>query len=84
MIEVGYFSPRSARSASTLRPSEEAWNNAGGASTVAAVTTLIVQRLGGERVEQTTSVVPIVVAAGGLVMCFLAGRRSTPDGRHGS
>jgi len=48
------------------------------------VTTLIVQRLGGARVEPTTIVVPIVVAVGGLVMCFLAGRRSTPDGRHGS
>lgn len=57
---------------------------AGWTTTVAAVTTLIVQRLGGERVEPTTSVVPIVVAAGGLVMCLLAGRRSTPDGRHGS
>jgi len=43
-----------------------------------------VQRLGGARVEPTTIIVPIVVAVGGLVMCFLAGRRSTRDGRHGS
>jgi hypothetical protein len=57
---------------------------AGWTTTVAALTTLIVQRLGGERVEPATSVVPIVAAAGGLVLCVLAGRRSTPDGRHGS
>jgi len=57
---------------------------AGWTTTVAAVTTLIVQRLGGARVEPTTIIVPIVVAVGGLVMCFLAGRRSTPDGRHWS
>ncbi len=57
---------------------------AGWTTTVAAVTTLIVQRLGGGRVEPTTSVVPIVVAVGGLVLPWLAGRRSPPDGRHGS
>jgi hypothetical protein len=57
---------------------------AGWTTTVAAVTTLIVQRLGGGRVEPTTSVVPIVVAVGGLLLFWLAGRRSIPDGRHGS
>jgi hypothetical protein len=57
---------------------------AGWTTTVAAITTLIVQRLGGGYVEPTTSVVPIVAAVGGLVLPRLAGRRSPPDGRHGS
>jgi hypothetical protein len=57
---------------------------AGWTTTVAAVTTLIVQRLGGGRTEPTTSVLPIVFAVGGLVLSWLAGRRSAPDGRYGS
>jgi hypothetical protein len=43
-----------------------------------------VQRLGGGRVEPTTSILPIVVAVGGLVLSWLAGRRSSPDGRRRS
>lgn len=57
---------------------------AGWTATVAAVTTLVAQRFGGGRVEPTTTVVPIVVAVGGLVVFWLAGRHSSPDGRHGS
>jgi hypothetical protein len=56
---------------------------AGWLAIVAAATTLIVQRLGGTRVEPSTSVLPVVVAAGGLVLSWLGARRSARDGRPG-
>jgi hypothetical protein len=57
---------------------------AGWTVAVAAATTLIVQGFGGGRQEPTTRVLPVVAAAGGLVLQWLASRRSNPDGRQGS
>ena len=52
--------------------------------TVAATTTLVGQWLGAGRQEPTTRVLPISVAACGLVFWWLAGRRSNRDGRQRS
>ncbi len=52
--------------------------------TVAAATTLLVQWLGAGREEPTTRVLPICVAACGLVFWWLAARRSNRDGRQPS
>jgi hypothetical protein len=51
---------------------------------VTAATTLLVQWLGAGRQEPTTRVLPIFVAACGLVFWWLAGRRSNRDGRQRS
>jgi hypothetical protein len=52
--------------------------------TVAAATTLMEQWLGAGRQEPTTRVLPILVAACGLVFWWLSGRRSKTDGRQRS
>jgi hypothetical protein len=64
--------------------SAESIRATGWTMTVAAATTLLVQWLGAGRQEPATRVLPIFVAACGLVLWWLAGRRSNTDGRQRS